>query len=69
MVLYKVKLQEASKTHNIQVKSATRIKKECIEIPGNLFGFLIGTNFAPIANAMGGPNIKPLASTPEKCHQ
>jgi hypothetical protein len=33
-------------------------------IPGNLLGFLIGTNFAPIANAMGGPKIKPLASIP-----
>ena len=44
-------------------------EKECIikeydNIPGNLFGFLIGTNFAPIANAIGGPNIKPLASIP-----
>lgn len=25
----------------------------------------MGTNFAPIANAMGGPNIKPLASIPK----
>lgn len=33
-------------------------------LPGNFFGFLIGTNFAPIAKAMGGPNIKPLASIP-----
>jgi hypothetical protein len=35
-------------------------------IPGNFFGFLNGTNFAPIANAMGGPKIKPLASIPAK---
>lgn len=38
-------------------------------IPGNLLGFLMGTNFAPIANAMGGPNIKPLASTPALGHR
>lgn len=37
---------------------------DCKEIPGNLLGFLMGTNFAPIANAIGGPNIKPLASIP-----
>ena len=36
-------------------------------LPGNLLGFLMGTNFAPIASAMGGPNIKPLASTPAIC--
>lgn len=36
------------------------------DVPGNLLGFLIGTNLAPIASAMGGPNIKPLASTPVK---
>lgn len=28
----------------------------------------MGTNFAPIANAMGGPKIKPLASIPEVEH-
>lgn len=33
-------------------------------IPGNLFGFLKGTNFAPIAKAIGGPNINPRASIP-----
>jgi len=38
-------------------------------MPGNLLGFLMGTNFAPIANAMGGPNIKPLASTPALGHK
>lgn len=36
------------------------------DVPGNLLGFLIGTNLAPIASAIGGPNIKPLASTPAK---
>lgn len=35
------------------------------KVPGSFFGFLKGTNFAPIANAMGGPNIKPRASIPE----
>jgi hypothetical protein len=34
-------------------------------IPGNFFGFLKGTNFAPIARAMGGPKINPRASIPE----
>lgn len=34
------------------------------KIPGNLFGFLKGTNFAPIAKAIGGPNINPRASIP-----
>lgn len=33
-------------------------------IPGNFLGFLMGTNFAPIASAIGGPNMNPLASTP-----
>lgn len=36
-----------------------------LNVPGNFFGFLNGTNFAPIASAIGGPNIKPLASIPE----
>jgi len=41
------------------------IKDNCAKhIPGNFLGFLIGTNFAPIAKAIGGPKIKPLASTP-----
>lgn len=35
-----------------------------LDVPGNFLGFLSGTNFAPIANAIGGPNMKPLASTP-----
>lgn len=35
-------------------------------VPGNFLGFLKGTNLAPIANAMGGPNIKPRASIPGK---
>lgn len=38
---------------------------EGLKLPGNFFGFLRGTNLAPIANAMGGPNIKPRASIPE----
>ena len=38
-------------------------------IPGNLLGFLMGTNFAPIANAMDESNIKPLASTPTLGHK
>ena len=33
-------------------------------LPGSFFRFLKGTNFAPIANAIGGPNIKPRASIP-----
>lgn len=33
-------------------------------VPGNFFGFLRGTNFEPMAKAIGGPNIKPLASIP-----
>lgn len=36
------------------------------EVPGNFLGFLKGTNFAPIAKAIGGPKIKPLASIPVK---
>lgn len=36
--------------------------------PGNFLGFLNGTNFAPMAKAIGGPNIKPLASIPALCH-
>jgi hypothetical protein len=39
--------------------------KRLQNIPGNFFGFLIGTNFAPMANAMGGPKMNPLASTPD----
>lgn len=35
-------------------------------LPGSFLGFLKGTNFAPIANAIGGPNIKPRASIPDK---
>ena len=35
-------------------------------LPGNFFGFLKGTNLAPIAKAIGGPKINPLASIPEK---
>ena len=33
-------------------------------IPGSFPGFLNGTNFAPMARAMGGPNMNPLASIP-----
>lgn len=36
------------------------------EVPGNFFGFLIGTNFAPIAKAIGGPKMNPRASMPGK---
>ena len=43
-------------------RQQTKIKGPII--PGNFFGFLNGTNFAPIANAMGGPKIKPRASIP-----
>jgi hypothetical protein len=39
--------------------------KRLKNIPGNFFGFLIGTNFAPMSNAMGGPKMNPLASTPD----
>jgi hypothetical protein len=35
-----------------------------MEVPGNFLGFLKGTNFAPIAKAIAGPNMNPLASTP-----
>lgn len=38
---------------------------EGLKLPGNFFGFLRGINLAPIANAMGGPNIKPRASIPD----
>lgn len=34
------------------------------KLPGSFLGFLNGTNFAPMAKAIGGPNIKPLASIP-----
>lgn len=34
------------------------------KLPGSFLGFLKGTNFAPMAKAIGGPNIKPLASIP-----
>lgn len=34
-------------------------------LPGNFFGFLSGTNLAPMANAIGGPKRNPRASTPE----
>jgi len=37
-----------------------------IGIPGNFLGFRKGTNFAPIAKAIGGPNMNPLASTPKQ---
>ncbi len=36
-----------------------------MKIPGNFPGFVEGTNFAPIANAIGGPKIKPRASIPK----
>lgn len=55
----------ASNNLNWQKCTIQDIKWEAEEdIPGNLLGFLIGTNLAPIANAIGGPNINPLASTP-----
>lgn len=38
----------------------------CMLLPGSFLGFLKGTNFAPIASAIGGPKKKPLASTPMK---
>jgi len=34
-------------------------------IPGNFPGLHNGTNFAPIAKAIEGPNMNPLASTPK----
>lgn len=46
------------KEKNIKIKGQN--------IPGNFFGFLNGTNFAPIASAMGGPKIKPRASIPKE---
>lgn len=53
------------RTHTNQAYCLYRQKEWTNEkIPGNFFGFLIGTNFAPIASAIGGPNMKPLASTP-----
>ena len=39
-------------------------KDEQERIPGNFPGLHSGTNFAPIAKAIEGPNINPLASTP-----
>lgn len=39
---------------------------EKMDVPGSFFGFLRGTNFAPIANAIGGPNMNPRASIAEK---
>lgn len=33
-------------------------------LPGNFLGLRNGTNFAPRAKAMEGPNMNPLASTP-----
>jgi hypothetical protein len=54
-ILFKIKFRE--KYHEV---------KNNVNIPGNFFGFLNGTNFAPIANAIGGPKIKPLASIPVK---
>lgn len=33
-------------------------------IPGNFLGFRNGTNFAPMANAIEGPNMNPRASIP-----
>jgi hypothetical protein len=33
-------------------------------LPGNFRGFLKGINLAPMARAMGGPKINPLASIP-----
>lgn len=35
-------------------------------VPGSFPGFLKGTNFAPIAKAIGEPNMKPRASIPRK---
>lgn len=48
-------------------KQSERVKG-IANLPGNFFGFLNGTNFAPIARAIGGPNIKPLASIPAVCY-
>lgn len=48
------------------MKGQQQIKIKGQNIPGNFFGFLNGTNFAPIASAMGGPKIKPRASIPTK---
>lgn len=42
-----------------------KLNEKCC-IPGNFFGFLSGTNFAPIARAMGGPKMKPRASIPKE---
>ena len=36
----------------------------CSKSPGNFFGFRMGTNLAPSANAMGAPKMKPRASIP-----
>lgn len=35
-------------------------------IPGSFPGLRNGTNFAPIAKAIDGPNMNPLASIPTK---
>lgn len=51
--------------YNTVLKGFTTVCK-MKDIPGNFLGFLKGTNFAPIANAMGGPNMKPRASIPRK---
>lgn len=38
-------------------------------VPGNFLGLRKGINFAPIANAIGGPNMNPLASIPVHIHE
>lgn len=42
---------------------------QAINIPGNFLGLRRGTNFAPIAKAIDGPNMNPRASTPTKYSQ
>jgi len=40
------------------------LKKIYIYIPGSFRGLRKGTNFAPMPNAIEGPNMNPLASIP-----
>lgn len=57
-------LPMASLVYTYKTNKNEKPKEEKDE-PGNFLGLRKGTNFAPIANAIAGPNMNPLASTPE----
>lgn len=60
------KTSARTSTTEFAVPSSWIVPDSCKSLPGNLLGLRRGTNLAPIANAIEGPNRKPLASTPAK---